>query len=67
MKFLQPVLDNGFVLAGDLASDPLPVWTESEADDAPPPPLAVPVPFAVTARDVGVVLKEDPVLAPATS
>jgi len=61
---LEPVLDHGLGLAGDLAPDPLPVWTEPEADDAAPPALAVPVPVAVAARSV--VLEEDPVLAPAT-
>jgi hypothetical protein len=61
----QPVLDRDLGLTGDLAPDPLPVWTEPEADDAAPAALTVPVPAVVAAR--GVVLEEDPVLAPAAS
>ena len=62
---LQPVLDDRFGFAGDLAPDSLPVRAEAEADHAPPPARAVPVPVAVPAR--AVVLEEDPVLAPAAS
>lgn len=65
VKRLEPVLDDRFGVAGDLASDPFAVWTESEADHSPPPALAMPVPVVVTAR--AIVLEEDPVLAPATS
>jgi hypothetical protein len=50
VKRSQPVLNHGLGLAGDLASDPLPVWAEPEADRAAPSALAVPVPVAVTAR-----------------
>ena len=62
---LEPVLDDGFGLAGDFAPDPLAVCVESEADHSPPPALAVPVPVAVTAGRI--VLEEDPVFAPAAS
>src|SRR5580693_6520198 len=65
VKRLEPVLDCGLGLAGDLAPDPPPIWTKPEADHAAPPALAVPVPVAVTARSV--VLEEDPVFAPAAS
>jgi hypothetical protein len=65
VKRLEPVLDHGLGLAGDLAPNPPPVWTEPETDYAAPAALAVPVPLAVAARSV--VLEEDPVLAPATS
>jgi hypothetical protein len=65
MQFLQPVLNDGFVLAGYLASDPLTVRSEAEADHAPPSALAVPVPVRVSTW--GVMLEEDPVLAPAAS
>src|SRR5580693_8173505 len=65
VKRLEPVLDRGLGLAGDLAPDPPPVRTEPEADYTAPPALAVSVPVAVTARSV--VLEEDPVFAPAAS
>jgi hypothetical protein len=65
VKRLKSVLDRSLGLAGDLAPDPLPVWTKPEADYAAPSALAVPVPVAVTARSV--VLEEDPVLAPTAS
>jgi len=59
----EPVLDDGLGFAGDLAPDPPAVRAESQADHAPPPAFAVPVPIAVTARNV--MLEEDSVLAPA--
>jgi len=62
MQHLEPVLDDGLGLAGELAPDPLAVGAEPEADRAAPAALAVPVPRAVAAG--GVVLEEDPVLAP---
>jgi hypothetical protein len=65
MQLLQPVLDDGLGRAGDLAPDPLPVRAEPEADHAPSPSLAVPVPAEITAG--GNVFEEDPVLAPAAS
>src|SRR5437763_792951 len=37
---LEPVLDDGFGLAGDLAPDPLAVRVESEADHSPPAAIA---------------------------
>jgi hypothetical protein len=65
MKLLEPVLDNGPGLTGDFTPGPLPVGPEPEADHASPSALAVPVPFAVTAR--GSVFEEDAVLAPAAT
>ena len=62
---LEPVLDDGLGLAGDLAPDPPAVRVESEADHSPPAAVAVPVPVAVTARRI--MLEEDPVFAPSAS
>ena len=62
---LEPVLDDGLGLAGDLAPDPFAVGVVSEADHSPPAAVAVPVPVAVTARRI--MLEEDPVFAPSAS
>ena len=62
---LEPVLDDGLGLAGDLAPDPPAVRVVSEADHSAPAAVAVPVPVAVMARRI--VLEEDPVFAPSAS
>src|SRR5215831_12471037 len=49
MKRLQAVLDDGLSLTRDLAPDSPAVRGKPEADHSPPPALAVPVPFDVTA------------------
>lgn len=52
VELLQPVLDDGLGPAGDPGPDPFRVGAVPEADRAPPPPLAVPVPLAITAGGV---------------
>jgi hypothetical protein len=57
---LEPVLDDGFGLAGDFAPDPLAVGVVSEADYSAPAAVAVPVAVAVTARHGELCSKKTP-------
>ena len=50
VELLQSVLNGRLGFAGDPGADPLPVRAVSQADRASPPPLAVPVPLAVTCK-----------------